>query len=156
MKFTLHRTCPTVRAWLVFCRVRDNPGSFRFLVCPADFLLRYGWCVWVISPLSHIQGAVTLKDITPPKIIFNSNLAKSRLSTTLISVAQYFWNFTQSTTASLPFSVQKFKMIGQLRNNLWSNEIARDLCLRWVSVISYSVTASSILTVIFRMLRGQI
>ena len=48
------------------------------------------------------------------------------------SVVQSFWNFVQSTTVSLSCSVQKFKTIRQSRNNLWTNELSGDLCLRWI------------------------
>ena len=47
------------------------------------------------------------------------------------AIIQSSWNFAQSRTVSL--SVQNFKMIGQLRQMLWTNEILRDLSLRWVS-----------------------
>ena len=44
----------------------------------------------------------------PPKLISNSNLAKSRSSWTFISVVELFWNFAQSTAVILPCSVRNF------------------------------------------------
>ena len=67
------------------------------------------------------------------KVILKSNLAKSRSFITLISFFQSFWSFTQSTRLSLPCSVQKFKKtIGCMTNKIWTNDISRDLGLRWV------------------------
>ena len=61
----------------------------------------------VISSAARIkQGLCAIWDIRQ-KLALNSNIAKSRLYTTPVSVAQSFWNFTQSTTVSLPRSVQK-------------------------------------------------
>ena len=48
------------------------------------------------------------------------------------AVAQKFWHFAQNTTPILPCFVQYFKMIEQLKRMLWTNEISRDLDLRWV------------------------
>ena len=42
---------------------------------------------------------------------------------------QSFWNFAQSTLVI----VHNFKMNGQLRHELYANEISWDLGLRWVS-----------------------
>ena len=63
----------------------------------------------------------------------NSNLAKSRSSITYVSIVQSIWNFAQSTAVILPCSAQDIKLIGQLKHELWANEISRDLSLRWIS-----------------------
>ena len=75
-----------------------------------------------------LSGGCTILDIYP-KLILNTNLAKSRSSITCVSVIQSFWNFAQSMTVSLPCSVQNFKMIEQLWNKLWSKETLLDLSL---------------------------
>ena len=77
-------------------------------------------------------GCCAMKDIHP-KLIFNSNLAKSRSSITSVSVIQSIWNFAQSTAVILPCSVQYFKTIGLLTGMFRTNGISRDLSLRWVS-----------------------
>ena len=48
-------------------------------------------------------------------------------------IIQWFWNFAQSTAVVLPCSVKIFKPIGQIKQVLRTNEILRDLSLRWVS-----------------------
>ena len=58
---------------------------------------------------------------------------KSYLSITSILNIISFCKFAQSTAVILPCSVQNFKMIGHLRNGLWTNKISRDLSLRRVS-----------------------
>ena len=73
----------------------------------------------------------------PPKLILNSNLAKSRSFITSFSVVQLSWNFPQSTAVILPCSEQNFKTIGRFMNQLWAYEISRDLGLRWFSEILY-------------------
>ena len=73
-------------------------------------------------------------DHCPPKLILNPNLAKSRSPLTSISFAQSFRNFVQSTALPLSYSVQNFKLIGQLRNTLRKIEISRDLSSKRVSM----------------------
>ena len=68
-----------------------------------------------------------------PKRILNSNLAKSRLPINYCSVVKLFWNFAQSTAVSLQCSLQFFKTTWQPTWVLWTNEISRDLSLRFVS-----------------------
>ena len=58
-----------------------------------------------------------------PKLIFNPNLVKSRLSVTYSSLIKSFRNFAQRTAVILPCSVQNFKTIAQLKRMLWTNEI---------------------------------
>ena len=65
--------------------------------------------------------------------MLNANPAKSHSSRIFISIVNWFWKFAQSTAVILPCSVQNFKMVWQLSNMLWANEILRDLSLRWVS-----------------------
>ena len=52
---------------------------------------------------------------------------KTHLSITSISVSQSFWKFAHSAAVSLPCSAQNFKIIGQLRNQLWANENSQHL-----------------------------
>ena len=54
-------------------------------------------------------------------------------SITPILFAQSFWKFAQSTTVLLPCSVQNFKTIGYLSDELWTNEILQNLSWRGVS-----------------------
>ena len=82
--------------------------------------------VWIHPPISYTcyQRWCTLQAVTIHNTpIFNSNLTKYHSSITSISIAQSFWNFAQSMVVPLPCSVQNFKMIGQLRNKLWANEL---------------------------------
>ena len=83
-------------------------------------------------------GAVAIQNISP-KLLLYTNLAKSRLSITYFSVALSFWNFARSTTVTLPCSVRNFKTIGQMKWILWTNEISRNLSLRWVSEGGYPI-----------------
>ena len=68
-----------------------------------------------------------------PKLILNSNLAKSRSSITSVTIVKSVSNFAQSTAVILPCSVQNVKAIGQLNHESLANEISRDLSLRWIS-----------------------
>ena len=77
-------------------------------------------------------GPCVIWDIRPKRIL-DPNLAKSRLPITYFADARSFWNFAQTTTEVLSWSVQNFKTIGQLKQVLWTNEISRDICLIWVS-----------------------
>ena len=43
-----------------------------------------------------------------------------------------FWNFAQSTAVVLPYSVQNFKTMGQLKRVLWTNDVSQDLSLSYV------------------------
>ena len=61
------------------------------------------------------------------------NLVKTRLPTTYFSFTQSFWNLAQSTSVSLPCSVQNLKSIGQVKWMLWTNKISWELSLWWVS-----------------------
>ena len=81
---------------------------------------------WHCTIPDELRGAVQYWINIRPKLIFNPNLTKYRLSITLISVIQSFWHFAKSTTVSLPYSVQNFKTVGQIRNKLWANETSRD------------------------------
>ena len=67
-----------------------------------------------------------------PQIILNSNVSKSRPSTTTVLVIKSFWNFVQSTAVILSCSVQNLKMIWQLSIKLRRNEISRDLSSVWI------------------------
>ena len=62
-----------------------------------------------------------------------SNIARSRLHITDRSVAQSFWMFAQSTVVKLAYSVQNFKMTGQMKWVFLTHDISRDFSLRWVS-----------------------
>ena len=57
------------------------------------------------------------------KLISDTNFVESCLPVTYFTVNQLFWNFAQSSAATLPYSVQNFKTIAQLRWMLWMNEI---------------------------------
>ena len=85
-----------------------------------------------VSKNHILQGCCAIWDIRP-KLVSNSNLRKSRSSITFVSVSPSFWNFVQTTALILPCSVQNRKMIGSFRSVLWTNEILRDMSLRWVS-----------------------
>ena len=65
--------------------------------------------------------------------VTHSHHMKSRLPITYFSVTMQFWNLAQSTVVSLPSSVANFKMMGRLKRALWTNEISRDLSVKWVS-----------------------
>ena len=67
-------------------------------------------------------GAVADKDISQ-KFISRLHLMKSHSSIAIVSIAQSFWNFAQSTAVSLPCSVQNFKMIRQLSKKSLANKI---------------------------------
>ena len=82
-----------------------------------------------IQPL--VGGAVAIND-NRLKFTLNSNLARSRFAVIYCTIVKSFWKFAQSMAISLPCSGQIFKMIRQLVQILWTNEIARDLSLRWV------------------------
>ena len=89
-----------------------------------------------ISPVqvSHIVMGLEPRDITicPAHTIFNliSNLAKFRMLISNSSRVQSPWNFVQSTGLLVPCSVLNFKVIGQRRRLLRTNEISRDLSSR--------------------------
>ena len=74
-----------------------------------------------------------MRDI-PKKLISKSNRAKSGLSISYILFPQSFSNFAQSRAVSLPYSVQNLRTIELTKSKLWTNEISRDLSLRWVSL----------------------
>ena len=78
------------------------------------------------------QGSLAIWYIRPKRIL-NSNVVKSRSSVTSFAFIQSFWNSAQSTAVSLPCSVQNFKTIARLSNELWANELSRDLDLKGVS-----------------------
>ena len=78
------------------------------------------------------KGAAAIEDITPHLILI-SNLNKSALSVTFFSVAQSFWNCSQSKVVILPCSMQNIKTISPLKQVLWMNNILQDLSLTWVS-----------------------
>ena len=59
-------------------------------------------------------GVVAMLD-SPLKVILNSNLSKSCLSITYLSVFQSSSNIAQSTAVILPCSEQNLKMIGKLK-----------------------------------------
>ena len=65
--------------------------------------------------------------------IIHSHLLKYHLPITYFSVIKSFRKFSQSMAVSLPCSIQNFKTIRQLKRMSWTNEISRDLSLRWVS-----------------------
>ena len=44
-----------------------------------------------------------------------------------------FRSYPNTFAMIVPSSVRNFKPIAQLKRMLWTNEISRDLCLRWVS-----------------------
>ena len=50
-----------------------------------------------------------------------------------VYITQSSSNSAQSTAASLPWSVQNFTTIRSSKWMLWTNEVSRDLGLRWVS-----------------------
>ena len=60
----------------------------------------------------------------------NPNLVKYRLPITYLSVIQ---SNSFETAMILPRCLQHFKTIRQLKRMSWTNEISRDLSLRWVS-----------------------
>ena len=80
---------------------------------------------------SRRQGGVAV--YIRPKYILISNIAKSRLSRTLISVVKSFWNFAQRTAVTLPCAVKNFKTIWQLSEKLWANTFSPDFSSRCVS-----------------------
>ena len=65
----------------------------------------------------------------PSETHFNSNLAKSRLSITSVSIVQSFWNFAQQYHFRVLWKISKRLQM----NKLWTNEISRDFSLSWVS-----------------------
>ena len=70
------------------------------------------------------QGAVAMLEI-PPKLILNSNLIKSPLSTTALAINQSLRNFAWNMTVSLPFSVQNRKTI------LWLPKLSQACKRSW-------------------------
>ena len=68
----------------------------------------------------------------------NLNLANSRLSKTYFAVVWSFWNFAQWTAVILPYSVEHFKTIIQLKRVLWTNKVSRDLICGYIILIWYS------------------
>ena len=79
-----------------------------------------------------VPGGLCNIDIRP-KRISNPNPMKSHLHITYFSGTQSFWHFAQSMAASLPWSVQNFKMIAWIIWMLCTNDISWDLRLRRVS-----------------------
>ena len=67
----------------------------------------------------------------------NLNLANSRLSKTYFAVVWSFWNFAQWTAVILPYSVEHFKTIIQLKRVLWTNGVSRDLICSYIILIWY-------------------
>ena len=95
----------------------------------------------VIIFVSHTPGVSTMYDIR--EVILNSNLTKSRSS--IASVVHPFWDFALITAVINPWSVQNFKTIGLLRNNLDKRVFTRfgfemrldghrDDCSQWCNV----------------------
>ena len=115
--------------WNVFCK------SAALLFRPQCVKLQY-----LHYALDGLLEAIAIPAISL-KLISNSDILKSNLPITSISISQSFWNFAQSMAVSLPCSVQNFKMIGQLRNNVWASRFQEI----WV-LVSFPWGLSNIVT----------
>ena len=87
---------------------------------------------WYLYLLWETRGVVQYK-ISVRNVSSIQILRNLVLPITYCLVSQSFWNCAQNTAVSLPCSVQNFKMIRQLKQMLWANEISRDLSLRLIS-----------------------
>ena len=95
----------------------------QFLVKCYKTLIVTTQAVWLVH-LPHVLGA--LCNIGYPSEI-HLKLKSCEISFSHNSC------FSWPIAASLSCSVQNFKSTGQLNRMLWTNEISRDLSLRWVS-----------------------
>ena len=89
--------------------------------------LRHAWTILnrrlADAPVTTM-GVLVLQNI-PPKPILYSYLAESCSSETPNSVAQSFWNFTQSREILLPCTVLNFKTIEQRRQAMGKWDFSR-------------------------------
>ena len=109
----------------MFTKLRCSPDCLtwalgQFLQCIIPHAEFSQWCIINYSWVGCYNIGYH------PKLIFNSNCVTSPSSVASISVVQLFWNFAQSMALSLPCSVQNFKMIGQLKIEVWTTEICTE------------------------------
>ena len=76
----------------------------------------------IINDRSSIYYWQRAEAIYTSKTHLTPNIMESRSPVTSILVTQLFWNSSQSTAVSLPYSVKNFKMIWRLRNESWTNK----------------------------------
>ena len=87
----------------------------------------------IFGPWERYFGTLCNMGYICPKCILNSNPMYPCFVITYFSVTQSFWNFAQSIAVILPYSLQNFKTIEQLKRMLWANKISQDMSLRCVS-----------------------
>ena len=117
-------------------KIKENSNTVRHLIMGQIITTQNLVAIKVVRHAGQwsvqLRGCYATKDIHP-KFVLNPNHGKSHLPVTFFEVEQSFWNFAQSMAVLLPCSVQNFKMIGQLKQMLGTNEFSQDLSLRWVS-----------------------
>ena len=127
--------------WLIINTCQNSLASFTCIkpsgnvICSA--LQIWIWNYWHEARLIDIsklpsrnqcwrRASKNLRDMLATSPGFSCNIWYR--SITSISNAQLFWNFAQSTAEILLCSVQNFKMTGQLKNKIWTNEVRVKMC----------------------------